>query len=89
MLMKKIMHILLLSCLKATELIEKKLHVRLKWHERIQLKLHKLMCRACTNYEIQSAFIEKGISSAQKGMYTEKEIEQLKSFILDKIEAKK
>ncbi|WP_153631414.1 hypothetical protein [Prolixibacter sp. SD074] len=57
----KIMHFLFLSCLKATELIEKKLQVRLTMREKMQLEMHKMMCDACTMYEKQSEFIEEGI----------------------------
>ena len=56
--MKKLMHILFLSCLKATELIEKKLYFRLSTKEKLQLTMHKTMCSACTNYEKQSKFID-------------------------------
>ncbi|MEO9021998.1 MAG: hypothetical protein ABI237_02825 [Ginsengibacter sp.] len=52
--MKKIMHWLLLSCRKATELIEKKLLIKLTFKEKLQLELHKSMCSACTAYEKQS-----------------------------------
>lgn len=60
--MNKIMHILFLSCLKATELIEKKLHFKLLFKEKLQLKMHKMMCGACSNYEKQSLLIEMGIA---------------------------
>lgn len=56
------MNILLLSCLKATELIEKKLHFKLSFTERLQLSMHKIVCEACSNYEKQSILIEKSIS---------------------------
>lgn len=52
--MKKIMNWLVLSCKKATTLIEKKLLVKLSFREEVQLKLHKSMCNACTAYEKQS-----------------------------------
>lgn len=58
---QKIMHFLFLSCLKATELIEKKFHFKLSVTEKIQLELHKLMCDACKTYEKQSEIIEEGI----------------------------
>ena len=57
----KIMHFLFLSCLKATELIEKKLHFKLTLKEKIQLEMHKMMCDACSMYEEQSEIIEEGI----------------------------
>lgn len=52
--MKKILHILMLSCKKATMLIEKSLLVKLSLKENVQLTLHKSMCDACTAYEKQS-----------------------------------
>ena len=44
----------MLSCKKATELIEKKLLLKLSFKERMQLQAHKSMCSACTAYEKQS-----------------------------------
>lgn len=79
--MKKIMHGLFLSCLKATELIEKNFHVKLSFIERMQLKAHKMMCDACKNYEIQSILIEKGIETFQKNQKIEIDLEQLKKQI--------
>jgi hypothetical protein len=68
--MKKLMHILFLSCLKATELMEKRFHFGLSWHEKIQLKLHKSMCKACSTYDKQSDIIEHAL----KEMLTNNEI---------------
>ncbi|MCK9411515.1 MAG: hypothetical protein M0Q53_04385 [Prolixibacteraceae bacterium] len=79
--MKKLMHILLLSCLKATELIEKRFYFKLSFKERLQLKLHKTMCDACTNYEKHSRIIEKGIEIYQKKQHNEMDMTLLKSQI--------
>ncbi len=57
------MHILFLSCLKATEIIEKGLHFKLSWKEKLQLKAHKMMCDACSRYEKQSLFLDRAIKS--------------------------
>ncbi len=54
-----------LSCLKATELIEKKIQFKLTFSERLRLSVHKAMCSACTNYEKQDYFIEKAISNRE------------------------
>ncbi len=59
--MKKLIHILFLSCLKASEFIEKQIHFKLSITERLQLQIHKMMCSACTLYEKQSLFLEKQI----------------------------
>lgn len=76
--MKKIMHILFLSCLKATELIEKKIHFKLSFREKLQLKVHKMMCDACSNFEEQSIFLEKGIENHNKNLQANIDIELLK-----------
>jgi hypothetical protein len=60
------MHILFLSCLKASELIEKDLHLKLGIKEKLQLKLHKTMCNTCNRYGKQSIIIENGIQNLHK-----------------------
>jgi hypothetical protein len=84
--MKKIMNMLFLSCLKASELIEKKIHFRLSFMEKIRLSVHKSMCDACTRYEKQSILLEKGISSSQKLSAPEADLEELKRIINAKLE---
>jgi len=86
--MKKLMHILFLSCRKATELIEKKLHFRLSTTENIQLTMHKMMCNACTHYEKQSELIEKGIAKSKEKDLSREEIDQLKKVINEKLKNK-
>ncbi|MCG8580129.1 MAG: hypothetical protein MI866_09445 [Bacteroidales bacterium] len=83
--MKKLMHILFLSCLKATELIEKNLHVELSWRENLQLKVHKMMCSACNNYEKQSKLIDKGLEHINKKKYSADDVAQLKMSINRKL----
>lgn len=48
----------MLSCKKATELIERKKFIRLGRIESLQLTIHKSMCDFCTKYEIQSNIID-------------------------------
>lgn len=79
--MNKLMNMLILSCLKATELIEKKLHFKLSFKEKLQLKMHKMMCDACRLYEKQSALLEKGIEKQQEETFEEIDIEKLKKEI--------
>ena len=52
--MKKLMTYLMLSCRKATELIEKRISFSLNPMEKTQLFLHTSMCKACSTYEKQS-----------------------------------
>lgn len=83
--MKKIMHKLFLSCLRATELVEKKMHFGLTARESLQLKMHKMMCDACSSYEKQSLFLEKGISLSQKREFTAEDLHNLKLAIHEKL----
>ena len=83
--MKELMHRLFLSCLRATELIEKQLYFKLSKKEKLQLKMHKMMCDACSRYEKQNIFLEKGISLHQEHLFSVEDIEQLKLIISDKL----
>lgn len=80
------MHILFLSCLKATELIEKKLSFRLSAKEKIQLKAHKMMCSACRNYEKQSVLIEKAMENRQDIKEYKLDLEQFKVSLMEKLD---
>jgi len=82
---KRIMNILFLSCLKATELIEKKLHFSLSRKERYQLKMHKMMCNACRQYENHSYFIDKNLEHNQHITHLEVDVEELKKIINAKL----
>lgn len=84
--MKKLMHILFLSCLKATELIEKKINFKLSKKEEMQLKAHKMMCSACTNYEKQSKLIEKGLEKSNDPGFSQEDLALLKEGIHQKLE---
>ena len=81
------MHFLFLSCLKATGLIEKKLHFKLTFTEKVQLELHKMMCDACSMYEEHSEIIEEGIKKHIHNKLSEKrDTEKLKEQIKIKLE---
>ncbi len=83
--MKKLMHIFFLSCIKATELIEKKLYFKLTMKEKMQLKAHKAMCNACTNYEKQSYFIDKALKHPSKAVENSTDLSDLKKETLARI----
>lgn len=80
------MNKMFLSCLKATELIEKKFLFKLSVQERIQLKIHKMMCDACTLYEKQSNILDKVLSGLPEKEGQTTELNNLKKDILKKIE---
>jgi len=82
---KRIMNILFLSCLKVTELIEKRLHFSLSLKEKYQLKMHKLMCNACRQYENHSYFIDKNLKHQHNIKPREVDVEELKKLINEKL----
>jgi anti-sigma factor ChrR (cupin superfamily) len=57
--MQKLMNAIMLSCRKATGLVEKRRHCRLESMESIQLKVHLSMCRNCSNYAKQTSLIDR------------------------------
>lgn len=61
--MKKILHILFLSCKKATFLIEKGNIKPLSFMDKLQLSMHIKMCNKCADYQKQSLFIENILKS--------------------------
>ncbi|MDD2794050.1 MAG: hypothetical protein PHD73_12780 [Sediminibacterium sp.] len=86
--MKKIAHLIMLSCRKATELIEKQFVVKLTLKERVQLKMHKSICDACTAYEKQSRFLNdllKEQSSSTPDQIIKQENEALKANLLKQL----
>ncbi len=82
----KIMHTMFFSCLKATELLEKGIHVKLSVSDRIRLYVHKKMCVACSRYEKQSILLEKGIDLNSKIDFDANEIRLLKESIIEQLE---
>ena len=82
--MKKLMHYMFLSCLKATELIEKKIYFGLSLKEKMQLSAHKSMCRACTNYEKHSQLLDKALRNPKPG--NEETIADLKKLKIQTLE---
>jgi len=64
--MRKSLHGIFLSCLKASQLVEKQQVFGLSTSEAIQLKAHLLMCKGCDEYKSQSLFISKGIRNKIK-----------------------
>ncbi len=87
--MKSLMNKMFLSCLKATELIEKKLHFKLTLTEKVRLKMHKAMCDACTMYEKQSNILDKALSASVKKEEIEMDLNNFKREIMIKIEKSK
>ncbi len=90
--MKKLMNFLLLSCKKASGLIEKKLHFPLNPIEKVQLAIHTSMCDACKKHQNQSieldVMLKDHISSDSTlpKIPSEKLSESFKSQLIKKLE---
>lgn len=80
----------MLSCKRATELIEKKSILGLSWKEDVQLKMHTKMCDACSHYQKQSkeidTLLEKYIHNEDESKMPQLENKQLKKNILHSLE---
>lgn len=63
MILQKIMNILVNSCKRTTELIDKQEIMPLSIKEKMQLQMHKSMCKTCNAYEHQSKFLDRIISN--------------------------
>jgi len=93
--MKKLMNLLMLSCKKASELIEKKMHFPLNSIQKVQLIVHTSMCDACRSYQDQSkeldSFLENHINKTQNISDTQYDelTDDIKKRILLEIEKKK
>lgn len=61
--MKKMMNILMLSCKKSSELIEKKLFSKLTLIEKIQLTMHTSMCDVCKSWKKQSEELDHSLKN--------------------------
>lgn len=79
----------MLSCKKATELIEKKSIVDLSWKENIRLHMHTSMCGGCTAYQKQSLLIDKilhdRLQSEASDMIPEVENNELKEQLISNL----
>ena len=57
------MNIIMLSCKKATLLIERNHAMPLSFMDRVKLKMHIAMCDKCAGYQKQSLIIENALKS--------------------------
>jgi hypothetical protein len=87
--MKKMMNIFMLSCKRATELIDKRSVSKLSLKENVMLHLHTSMCDACTTYQKQSRIINdllhKHIQEADDTQVPQTTNDELKKQIISKL----
>lgn len=56
----------MLTCKQASQLISQSLDHPLSWSERVQLKLHLLMCDACTRFKQQLDLLRLALQRIRK-----------------------
>lgn len=80
---KRIIHLFVLSCEKATFLIEKQLHASLSPLEKLQLRAHLSLCKYCTAYKYKAIFLDKLLADERTAkendhLFSEQEVGNLK-----------
>ncbi|RMG81841.1 MAG: anti-sigma factor [Bacteroidetes bacterium] len=81
----------MMSCQVATRLMEKQTEEKLSFREQLALTMHKLLCRACREYEKQSRLIGQFLSRskpAPKQPDEETDIRDLETNIIEQLNKK-
>ena len=79
------MNAIMLSCVKATELMEMKEHVPLGLLKTMQLHMHTAMCSGCRNYLKQSRLINELLQKEFDTLPIIKNTDELEATIISKI----
>ena len=88
---KDFIHIFVLSCTKATFLLEKQLHKKLNVLERLQLHIHLTLCSHCSNYNKKAEILDllTKISvqeSEMKAVFNASELQAFKKKLYKKLD---
>lgn len=81
---------ILLSCKEATRLITLRSYRKLKFRERLQVKMHTTMCHPCRKFGNQSKYIDHAVEHLVKQFHQVSEEElssEVKSELQKEIEA--
>lgn len=74
--MRWLMNIVMLSCKRSAELVEKQLHFKLSSMENVQLKMHHSMCQSCKRFKLENDFIDHAIQKRSHTAAKNSELEQ-------------
>ncbi len=80
-----IMNAMMLSCVKATQLMEMKEHVPLGFIRTMQLHMHTAMCSGCRNYMKQSRLINELLQKEFSTLPVIENTEDLEATIISKL----
>lgn len=75
--MGKLMNTLMLSCKKASELIDKQSVIKLSIKEKVMLHMHTSMCDGCKAYQKQSKLLDEFLQNHIQG--NEANVPQIKN----------
>lgn len=79
------MNAMMLSCVKATELMEMKGHAPLGLLKTMQLHVHKAMCSGCRNYRKQTKLIDELLRRTFETAPVVADTDDLEATIISKI----
>ena len=57
----------MLSCRQSTRLMSEQHERELSTRERVELRMHTLLCKGCSNYRKQIAFIRRAAKAVREG----------------------
>lgn len=57
----------MMNCKQATQLMSQELDRPLRWHERMALRFHVMMCDGCSNFRKQMDFIRNACRVRAEG----------------------
>ena len=57
----------MLTCHQSTRLMSEEQERELRTRERMELRMHTLLCRGCSNYRKQIAFIRRAAKAVREG----------------------
>ena len=80
-----IMNAMMLSCVKATQLMEMKEVAPLGFIKTMQLHMHTAMCSGCRNYMKQSSLINKLLQNKFNTLIRVQNTDELEKTILEKL----
>jgi len=80
-----IVNAMMLSCVKATELMEMKEHVPLGLLKTMQLHMHTAMCSGCRNYMKQTKLINELLQKKFSAVPVTENTDDLEAAIISKI----
>ena len=89
--LKDFIHLFVLSCDKASYLVEKQLQGQLTLLERLQLRVHLGLCSFCADYSKKAELIDKLArlsikDSEDNNVFTHEEIKDCKKKIRERID---